>query len=180
MGTSVEDAIRLQKFRLMSFLVQGFESGNIKLAQQALNGIEYYATEALTWLGALSEKSKSKLAGFGEKLEEIKEKVNQWRGILSDIWENREKLGQVIDELAQQSENLLGFLEQIKGLENEVTAKIKELKDSQDEELKRLVKERNRLHNLKDKVEWLKASLMVAKTRFEIIKEEIRAKKERR
>jgi chromosome segregation ATPase len=180
MGTSVEDAIKLQKFRLMSLFVQGFESGNIKLARQALNGIEYYATEALVWFEALSKENKSRLAELKEELEGTKEKVNQWREILSDIWGNRGKLGQVIDELAQQSKNLSGFLGKIEGLKGEIAAKIEKLKGNQTEELEELDKELKRLYNLREKVYWLKASLDIAKARFEIIKEEIRAKKKRR
>lgn len=176
MSTSVEDAIRLQKFRLLSFVAQKFESGNIELAHEALNGVEYYANEAITWLESLSEVSKSKLTALGAKLEEIKKKVNQWREILSDIWGNRKKLGQVINELAEESNSISVFSQQISDLRGEIAAKVKESQTAKQEEL---VKELKRLYNLREKIEWLKASLGVAKSRLEVIKEEIRAKKKR-
>ena len=176
MGASVEDAIRLQKFRLLSFIAQKLESGNIELAHEALNGVEYYANEAITWFEALNEVSKSKLSQLHAKLKEIKKKVNHWRQILNDIWENREKLGQVINELSEESGSLSGFSEQINSLRNEIAAKVKESREGERTEL---VKELKRLYNLKERIEWLKASLGIAKHRFEVIKEEIRAKKGR-
>ncbi len=177
MGTSVEDAIRLQKFRLMSFLVQRFEGGNIESAHQALNGIEYYAIEALNWFRALSPQSQNKLAGLGAKLEEIKKKVNQWRGILKDIWGNRKELEQVINELDEESNSVSGFLQQINNLRDEIAAKIKESKGKERDEL---VKEQDRLYNLREKVGGLKRSIEAAKLRFGVIKEEIRAKRKGR
>lgn len=173
MGASVEDAIRLQKFRLLSFIAQTLERGNIESAHEALNGVEYYATEAITWFEALNTVNKSKLSQLHAKLKEIKKKVNQWRQILNDIWGNRGKLEQVINELSEESGSLSGFSEQINSLRSEIAAKVKE---SWEEEL---VKELKRLYNLKERLEWLKASLGIAKYRFEVIKEEIRAKKGR-
>jgi uncharacterized protein YoxC len=177
MNASTEDAIKLQKFRLMSFLVQRLESGNIELAQQALNGIEGYAEKALRWFEALSQESKSKLKGLEKKLEEIKEKVNQWREILTDIWKNKGKLGQVINELVEESNSISEFPQTIDGLTKRIAAKVQE---SQEEKRQELVMELNRLYNLKDKVEGLKTSLIVAKRWFEDIKWEIRAKKKGR
>jgi uncharacterized protein YoxC len=164
----------------MSFIVQRFERGDIEAAHEALNGVEYYVIEAGNWLKALSQESKSKLTGLGAKLKEIKKKVNQWREILKDVWGNRGKLEQVINELAEQGDSLSGFLGQIEGLRNEVAEKIQQaLKNNQEAEWEKLVKEGKRLYNLKGKIEELKLSLGVVKSKFEVIKEVIRAKKGR-
>jgi hypothetical protein len=53
------------------------------------------------------------------------------------------------------------------------------LKDNQEAEWKELVREEERLYNLKGKIGELKLSLTVAKSKFEVIKEVIRAKKGR-
>jgi DNA repair ATPase RecN len=165
----------------MSFFVQRFESGNIELAQQALNGIEYYANEALRWFDALSPMSKSQLEGFEAKLDEIKRKVNQWREILGDIWRNKGKLEQVIKELTEEIDSISGFSEKISKLRSEIAEEVKKVKAARQEaKLEELVKESDRLYNLRGKVEGLKTSISVAKNRFEIIKWEIRAKKEKR
>ena len=178
MSASTEDAIKLRKFGLMSFLVQRFESSNIELAQQALSGIEYYANEALAWFEALSQKSKLELVGFDAELKEIKKKVNQWREILEDIWGNKGKLEQVIEELDWEISRISEFSQRIKGLRGRIAEEVKEAKEAgQEAKLEELVKESGRLYNLQRKVEDLKASISVAKNRFEIIKWEIRAKK---
>ena len=164
----------------MSFLVQRFESHNIELAQQALDRIEDCANKALEWFEALSQESKSELGRLEAELKEIKKKVNQWRGILNDVWGNKGKLEQVIKELDEESASISEFLRNIEDLMNRISAKVQESQKTNQEKWENLVKEQNKLHNLKKKVNELQTFLGSARIWFGKIKWEVRAKKKRR
>jgi DNA repair ATPase RecN len=114
MGTSVEDAIRLQKFRLLSFIAQKLESGNVELAQGALRAVENLAVEAQNWLNALNL---SELLPLSGRLQEIERLVRKWQGILEKVWENRGQLKEISENLEEQKKALSGFLKQIESIE---------------------------------------------------------------
>jgi hypothetical protein len=157
-GTSVEDAIRLQKFRLLSFIVQKLESGNVELAQGALRAIESLAAEAQSWLNALNLPELLPLSG---KLQEIKKLAKKWQEILKDVWGNRGQLGEISKNLEEQKAAFSSFLGQIR-----------ERKLSPEEHRKAFV--------LKEKVNEIVTYLGIAKLWVDEIIEEIRAKKKGR
>jgi hypothetical protein len=162
MGTLVEDAIKLQKFRLLSFLAQKFERDNIELARQALEAVKKSVVEAQKWLGALNLPELANLSG---KLNEIKRKAGEWQGILGDIWGNRGKLKEISDELNTESSKF----------EAEILSEIEKLRGGRGLDRK----EQDRLFVLKEKLNELVTYLKVAKLWIDKIREEIRAGKGR-
>jgi DNA repair ATPase RecN len=161
MGTLTEDAIRLQKFRLLSFLAQKFESGNIELAQGALRAIESLAAEAQNWLNALNLSELQPLSG---RLEEIKRLAKKWQEVLENVWENRKQLREISQNLEEQKEAFGGFLEQID--------RVREEELSPEEQTRAFV--------LRKKVNEIATYLGIAKLWIDRIIEEIRAKKKGR
>jgi DNA repair exonuclease SbcCD ATPase subunit len=160
MGASVEDSIRLRKFRLLSFVAQKFESGNIELAQGALRAVESLAADAQNWLNALNL---SELLPLSGRLEQIKQLAKKWQEVLKDIWRNRGQLRGISESLEKQKEVFSGFLKQID--------KIRERKLSSEEYRKVFV--------LREKVNEIVTYLGIAKLWVDKIIEEIRAKKGR-
>jgi DNA repair ATPase RecN len=160
MGASVEDAIRLQKFRLLSFVAQKFESGNIELAQGALRAVENLAGEAQKWLNALNL---SELLPLSGRLQEIEQLAKKWQGILEKVWENRGQLREISENLEEQKKALSGFLKQID--------EIRERKLSPEES--------NKVFVLREKVNEIITYLGIAKLWVDRIREEIRAGKGR-
>ena len=160
MGTSVEDAIRLQKFRLLSFIAQKLESGNIELAQGALRAVENLAVEAQNWLNALNL---SELLPLSGRLNEIKGLAIEWQEVLKDVWKNREQLREISENLEKQGKALSEFLKQID--------KIRGRKLSPEEYRKAFV--------LRGKVNEIITYLGIAKLWIDEIREEIRAGKGR-
>jgi DNA repair ATPase RecN len=158
MGTSVEDSIRLQKFRLLSFVVQKLESGNVELAQGALRAIESLAEEAQKWLNALNL---PELLPLSKRLQEIKELAKKWQEVLKDVWGNRGQLREISKNLEEQKEVFSDFLKQIS-----------EREFSPEEHRKAFV--------LKEKVNEIVTYLAIAKLWMDEIIEEIRAKKKGR
>jgi DNA repair ATPase RecN len=161
MGTLTEDAIRLQKFRLLSFLAQKVEKGNIELAQGALRAIESLAAEAQNWLNALNLSELQPLSG---KLREIRQLAKKWQEVLKNVWENRKQLREISQNLEEQKKAFEGFLKQID--------EVRERKLSGEEHRKAFV--------LKEKVNEIATYLSVAKLWIDEIIEEIRAKKKGR
>jgi DNA repair ATPase RecN len=160
MGTSVEDAIRLQKFRLLSFIAQKLESGNVELAQGALRAVENLAVEAQNWLNALNL---SELLPLSGRLQEIERLVRKWQGILEKVWENRGQLKEISENLEEQKKALSGFLKQIESIRKKGL--------SPEEYRKAFV--------LKEKVNEIVTYLGIAKLWIDEIREEIRAGKGR-
>lgn len=161
MGTSVDDAIRLQKFRLLSFVAQKFESGNVELAQGALRAVESLAAEAQNWLNALNL---SELLPLSGRLEQIEQLAKKWQEVLKDVWGNRGQLRGISDNLEEQKAALSSFLKQID--------EIRKRKLSGEEYRKAFV--------LKEKVNEIVTYLGIAKLWVDEIIEEIRAKKKGR
>jgi DNA repair ATPase RecN len=161
MGTSAEDAIRLQKFRLLSFVAQKLESGNIELAQGALRAVESLAAEAQNWLNALNL---SELLPLRGKLKELEQLAKKWQEVLENVWENRGQLREISQNLEKQKTALRGFLKQID--------EVRERKLSGEEHRKAFV--------LKEKVNEIATYLGIAKLWVDEIIEEIRGKKKGR
>jgi DNA repair ATPase RecN len=155
MGTSVEDAIRL-----LSFIAQKLESGNIELAQGALRAVENLAVEAQNWLNALNL---SELLPLSGRLQEIERLVRKWQGILEKVWENRGQLKEISENLEEQKKALSGFLKQIESIRKKGL--------SPEEYRKAFV--------LKEKVNEIVTYLGIAKLWIDEIREEIRAGKGR-
>jgi len=150
-------AIKLQKFKLLSFIAQKFERGNVELAQGALRAIESLAAEAQNWLNALNL---SELLPLSGRLQEIKKLAKKWQEVLEDVWGNRGQLREISENLEGQRTAFSDFLKQIK-------------------EIKLSPEERRKAFVLKEKVNEIITYLGIAKLWVDKIIEEIRAKKGR-
>jgi len=148
-------AIKLQKFKLLSFIAQKFERGNIELAEGALRAIESLAAEAQNWLNALNL---SELLPLSGRLQEIKKLAKKWQEVLKDVWGNRGQLRDISKNLEEQKAIFSGFLKQIR-----------EIELSPEEHRKAFV--------LQEKVNEIITYLGIAKLWVDKIIEEIRAKK---